>query len=346
MAELSIGGERLTIQEVFSHNLTVPDCIVDNDNKIGGGNGEKKFYIASKDTMRGFFGERGFTAKCFVLKSDLIEYLNKVHSEYLRPSQPYRAASNLAELWVQRMAEIQSLEEVIEFDMYDQTQIDGARGYVNTEVRENKKIIARGINKGYRLITKIALPLISYVRIMRLTTSNGAEIFYWKLFPDFDAIEDKQDALVHKYGKKYTDSPIDEPIGGADDDKQYQIRQARKGQGKYRENLLKECWYCPFTHIIEPELLIASHIKPWRDATDSEKIDPKNGFALTPMYDKLFDRGFITFTDDRKVRLSNWISPRTYKIIGLEENQFIQDLPLDDKRKVYLDYHRNFVFNN
>ena len=157
MAYLSIGGEHFAVQDVFSHNLTVPDCIVDNENKIGEGNGEKKFYIASKDAMRSFFGERGFAAKCFVLKSDLIEYLNKVHSEYLNPSQPYRSASCFVELWTQRMKELQSLDEVIEFDMFDQTQIEGPRGYVNTEIREKRKILVRGNNKGYRLITLIAL---------------------------------------------------------------------------------------------------------------------------------------------------------------------------------------------
>lgn len=344
MAYLNISGEQFAISDVFSHNLTIPDCVVDNPNKIGGGNGEKKFYIASKDVMRGFFGNSGFVVKCFVLKADLIEYLNKVHSEYINPSQPYRSAASFADLWKERMDDLQSVDDVIEFDMYDQTQIEGPRGYVNTEIRENRKIVARGNNKGYRLITEIALPLISYVRIMKLVTSKGAEIFYWKLFADFDAIENKQDALVHKYGKK--DVGITEiPVVTKDEDKLIQISQARKGQGKYRERLLEECWFCPFTHIIEPELLIASHIKPWRDSNDDEKIDPKNGFAFTPMYDKLFDRGFITFTDDRRVRLSNWISQRTYKIIGLEDNQFIQDLPIDDKRKFYLEYHRNHVFN-
>lgn len=344
MAYINIGGEQHKIEEVFNHNLTVPDCNVDNPNKIGDGKGEKKFYIASKDKMREFFGGEGFAIKCFVLKSDLIDYLNKVHSEYVRPSQSYRESNNFVSLWQSRMALLQQQEEVIEFDMFDQTQIAGPRGYVNTEIRENRKIIARGDNRGYRLITEIALPLISYIRIMKLLSHNGTPIFYWKLFPDFDAIEDKQEALVYKYGKRNTEV-IDTESLENENNKQYQIRQARKGQGKYRENLLMECWYCPFTRITEPELLIASHIKPWRESDEDEKIDPKNGFIFTPMYDKLFDRGFITFTDNKKVRLSNWISRHTFRIIGLEENQHIQDLPIDEKRKYYLEYHRTNVFN-
>lgn len=320
--------------------------MVNTPNKIGSGNGEKKFYISSKDDMRHFFGDKGFRIKCFVLKSDLIEYMNKVHSEYMHPSQPYRGSTEMAALWASRMKMIDSLDEIIEFDMYDQIQIDGPRGYVNTECREGGKIIARGNNKGYRLITEIALPLISYVKIMRLYTMPQEEIvYYWKLFPDFDAIENKQNALVYKYGRSEEDEE-DLFIETKDEEKRYQIKQARKGQGLYRKQLLEECWYCPFTHITEPELLIASHIKPWRDSDDNEKIDPKNGFALSPMYDKLFDRGYISFTDEKRVMLSKWFSQRTYKIIGLKENQFIQDLPIDDTRKRYLAYHRDNVFCN
>lgn len=345
MAQLNINGDVFNIEDVYEENLTVPDCVVDDPNKLGKAKGEKKFYFRSKKLMRSFFGEEGFVVKCFVLKSDLIDYLNKVHAEYINPSQPYRSATDLVNLWTARMAELQTLDEVIEFDMFDQTQIGGNRGYINTELREERRIVARGEKKGYRLITEIALPLISYVKILKLSTPNGTPVFYWKLFPDFEAIENKKDALVFKYGKKDNVKDESDSNDNKEAERQENIRQARKGQGKYREDLLKECWFCPFTHIVEQELLIASHIKPWRDSNDDEKLDPKNGFALSPMYDKLFDRGFMTFTDDRKIHLSNWISPRTYKIIGLEENQFVQDLPIDDKRKIYLEYHREHVFN-
>ena len=119
---------------------------------------------------------------------------------------------------------------------------------------------------------------------------------------------------------------------------------ARIGQGLYRDKLLEECPFCPVTLINDERLLIASHIKPWAVSNSKEKTDPKNGYMLSPLYDKLFDRGFITFTEDRRVKISNWLSPQNQKRIGIKENQFFQLLPMDDARKAYLEYHRNFVF--
>ena len=90
--------------------------------------------------------------------------------------------------------------------------------------------------------------------------------------------------------------------------------------------------------------MIASHIKPWAVSSNKEKIDAKNGFALSPMFDKLFDRGFITFTDDRHMLLSHWITPKNYERIGITDGTFYQRLPIDEYRKEYLQYHRQCVF--
>jgi hypothetical protein len=47
----------------------------------------------------------------------------------------------------------------------------------------------------------------------------------------------------------------------------------------------------------EPRHLKASHIKPWRDATDGERLDGANGLLLSPHIDHLFDEGYITFSN-------------------------------------------------
>ena len=58
--------------------MTVPDCIVTGTNKLGHGHGEAKLYIASKDEMRAFYGGEKFKAKCFLLKSDLLAYMQAI----------------------------------------------------------------------------------------------------------------------------------------------------------------------------------------------------------------------------------------------------------------------------
>ncbi len=327
---MKIDGQNFNFVDTLNSSITVPDCFVKSGSKIGGGNGEAKLYIASKDVMYPFFGKAGFAAKCFLLKSDLVSYMNALHSEYLHPSQPYRAAEKMPELWRERMAILQSLPEVIEFTVHSQDQILGDRGYVNSK------------DFGYQLIREISLPLVSYISVMQLIDPFGSTIFYWKLFADFDAISDKKEALVYTYGKK--GEKVEPQPHPKETSRQTEIRRARQGQGLYREKLLADCPFCPITMINDERLLIASHIKPWAVATDKEKIDHKNGLMLSPLYDKLFDRGFMTFTDDRKIVLSNWISPANKKRIGVVDGQFVQMLPLDDDRQAYMDFHRTSVF--
>ena len=71
---------------------------------------------------------------------------------------------------------------------------------------------------------------------------------------------------------------------------------SRVGQGPYRKDLLKkfDC-KCAVTGCAEVEILIASHIVPWRDSTDEERLDPDNGILLSPIYDALFDKYLIIF---------------------------------------------------
>lgn len=325
-----INGEKLKTLAVFPNMMTVPDCVVLGANKLGRGHGEAKFYIASKDEMRAFYGREGFKVKCFMLKKDLIAYMQAIKSEYMEPSQEYSQKDALPGLWSERMDMINKLDDVIFFTAIDQCQIEGARGYINSN------------DYGYKIIRQIALPLVSYIYVEKVGIERDP-LFYWKLFVDFDAIWEKQNGpLVFNYGKQ---NYISNKSKKEDKKKKNtEISRAREGQGKYREQLLEQCRFCPFTMITDERLLIASHIKPWAASIGLEKIDPYNGYILTPTYDKLFDRGFITFTEDRHIILSEFISPHTWKLLGLKNDTFIKTLPMDDKRVKYLRFHHESVF--
>lgn len=326
-----IDGHNFIFVDTLNSSITVPDCFVKSGSKIGGGNGEAKLYVAPKGVMYPFFGNEGFAARCFILKSDIVSYMNALHAEYLTPSQPYRAADKMPGLWKERMKTIQSLPEVIEFTVYSQDQIAGSRGYVKSK------------DFGYQLIREISLPLVSYISVMRLVDASGSSFFYWKLFADFQAIANKRAALVYTYGKGGKKETL-EILPKKESSRQTEIRRARKGQGVYRDKLLAECPFCPITMINDERLLIASHIKPWAVSSDKEKIDHKNGFMLSPLFDRLFDRGLMTFTEDRHIMLSNWLSPSNKKRLGVVDGQFVQMLPLDDERQVYMEFHRSSVF--
>lgn len=326
---MKINGQELPTLAVFPSMMTVPDSVVTGSNKLGSGHGESKLYIASKDDMYSFYGEERFRARCFMLKSDLIAYMNAIKNEYSTPSQPYAKKDELPRLWNERMSMISELDDVIFFDAFDQYQIAGARGYINSG------------DRGYQIIREIALPLVSYIYVEKVGFESDP-LFYWKLFVDFEAIWERQHVpFVFQYGKGKAVSPKEEKRA---EEERRLIHQARDGQGKYREQLLAQCHYCPFTMISDDRLLIASHIKPWAACTDEEKTDPFNGYILSPLYDKLFDRGFITFTEQRHVILSDFISQFTWRQIKLKNDSFISGLPMDEKRAEYLKFHHESVF--
>lgn len=329
-----INDKTYKVKETYDSLITIPDCFVKSKNKIGGGHGEKKLYFGTKETMREFFGQEGFKVQCFVLKQDLVNYLQALKSEYANPSYDYSGKDNFPSLWIERMKLVESYPDVIPFTIEDQTQIEGPRGYVNSK------------DDAYELIRELSLPLVSYVSAMEVTDENGKTSFYWKLFVDFDIISERKNGpLVLTYGRSlenHTESY--EGQIAQDDKKQNEIRNARIGQGKYREKLLEECPFCPITMVNDERLLIASHIKPWAVSNDKEKIDHHNGYILTPLYDKLFDRGFITFTDDKHMLISNWLSPKNCQRLNLVNDTYCPRLPMDDFRKEYLKYHREYVF--
>lgn len=123
------------------------------------------------------------------------------------------------------------------------------------------------------------------------------------------------------------------------DTKKEALIQARLGQGKYRNELIKIWKGCAISGYRDTSLLVASHIKPWSHSNDSEKLDPYNGFLLLPNYDKLFDKGLISFDENGCIIISDQL--KNYEILGINSNIKID---LKTENIVYLEYHRNVVF--
>ncbi|GJQ60953.1 MAG: hypothetical protein SCALA702_00060 [Melioribacteraceae bacterium] len=122
-----------------------------------------------------------------------------------------------------------------------------------------------------------------------------------------------------------------------------QIVAARIGQGPFRRNLLINCGVCPITGVDDSRFLIASHIKPWRISSNQERLDVRNGLMFTATYDKLFDTGFISFTDDKRIIVSPLISDENKVRLSLEHNIFYPTLQLLG-REEFLSYHRDNLF--
>jgi len=129
-----------------------------------------------------------------------------------------------------------------------------------------------------------------------------------------------------------------------------QTVKVRIGQSFFRRAVLSAYdTKCCITGISVPELLTASHIKPWNVSDDAtEKTNPQNGLCLNAFHDRAFDRGFITVTPDYTIRVSTHIQGDTGKIMA-------QWLTNYDGKKIFLpsrytpkqellEYHNDVIF--
>ena len=129
------------------------------------------------------------------------------------------------------------------------------------------------------------------------------------------------------------------------DTEKRQVANARIGQGEFRQNVFKFISNCPVTGICDENLLIASHIKAWRDCdTYQERLDGENGLPLAPHIDKLFDKGLITFDDDGILIASKHLSHDVQIAWGLIEKIGKKVMDVTFKRSQFLTYHRRKYF--
>ncbi|UTV27223.1 HNH endonuclease [Photobacterium atrarenae] len=114
----------------------------------------------------------------------------------------------------------------------------------------------------------------------------------------------------------------------------------RLGQGRFREQLVNY-WHghCAVTDYAETQMLVASHIKPWRDANNHERLNPYNGLLLLANLDKAFDLGFISFQDNGKVMIARQLEDP--EGLGIREDMAVN---LHREHKQFLSHHRMEVF--
>lgn len=83
---------------------------------------------------------------------------------------------------------------------------------------------------------------------------------------------------------------------------------------------------------------MASHIKPWRKSNNYQRLDVYNGLLLIPNIDKLFDRGYISFSKSGKIIFSDFLPSEDKRIFNL--TQSLRLVHLEDGHLPYLQYHR------
>ena len=164
---------------------------------------------------------------------------------------------------------------------------------------------------------------------------TGAQGYAFFLPPRAEAL------LLRELGLNIVDRAVSDHVDQAvpDATSRLAIIEARVGQGIFRDSVL-QAWgqRCAVTGMGIRELVRASHIKPWRAANNRERLDPRNGLALSPNYDAAFDRGIVSFGDDGQVLIAQTATRRDIERLGFRKEHRLESL--SDAHRGYLRYHQ------
>lgn len=158
-------------------------------------------------------------------------------------------------------------------------------------------------------------------------------------------VEDCESLIATETDGKLVQRAIEDQIWQRTDIGPRECRQlisARVGQGVFRERLERAETTCRVTGIMDRRYLQATHIKPWKDADDREKLDGANGLLLAPHMRLLFERGHISFANDGALLVSQHVNPYVRSAWGLE--QPLPARPFSSAQCSYLAYHRQQIF--
>ena len=365
LQRIKIEGKEYLILD-YIQNFRAEDSFIHRKNKLAQykGNGESKKHIGTYkgekgDRMSNFFGysfwglehydsgkkrksfysakEKGALIsenKCFFSKTNFQQYLNDAKSEYFSKEQHYH--NNISEYYNERLEKVNNLEtNQLFFSIYDASDNlsqKQSRGYVRSD------------SWSWKLWRELILPSISYLSILKLVpkeNKNEEPIFYFRILLDY-----QYRSFIHPKSidaeKELEKGDIE--VGSA------KTRTYRKGSEKFRREVINYMPQCPFTKITDERLLIASHIKPWaicfKNNENEQALDYLNGLSLAPTYDKLFDQGYITFTDNGELVCGTQLSLYTWEKLNINPNSKNKMRIFPEERQVYLDYHRNKVFQD
>lgn len=152
-----------------------------------------------------------------------------------------------------------------------------------------------------------------------------------------DIIEHLLDLKDQSPGRSILEIVRDPNISGTSKFEEIQIR---VGQQRFRRSVLEIFDFkCAVSG--SAVLVRASHIKPWRVASDQERLDPLNGLALSPNYDAAFDAGLISFRSDGAILIAREFVDDAHKLGIDPDDRLILAM---DGHASYLDWHRKYIY--
>lgn len=142
-----------------------------------------------------------------------------------------------------------------------------------------------------------------------------------------------------EYEKPYLNDQIDEIYKDEllDATEKDALVKVRIGQGYFKDKLLmKYHSKCALCGLACKELLVASHIRPWAEAADNERLDVNNGLLLCVTHDALFDKHLISFDQEGHIFISRKLSTADKKLLQIDPEVAI---PISCAMKPYIAIH-------
>jgi len=137
------------------------------------------------------------------------------------------------------------------------------------------------------------------------------------------------------------------PVGPTEATAQVKVR---RGQDYFRQAVLNNFYgRCGVTELAVRELLIASHIVPWK-THPADRLNVRNGLSLSRIHDAAFDIGLISFDAQLRLQLSPALKSCASQRLIAESFVAYEGLPLKLEKDAvlpdekFLAEHRSKIF--
>lgn len=206
---------------------------------------------------------------------------------------------------------------------------EGQKKHRTDQAIINAEVLGKEIHLFYREIHHAPFEYRGPIRLRNHSLLRERPSRYeFQLVHDLGALDDIERARSTLIGLNETERQV--------------VVRARLGQGPFRAELITKWDGCAVTGIKSHTLLRASHIKPWRDCSNPERVDTYNGFLLAAPIDHLFDKGLVTFRNSGKMVVSELLTTTEKSVFGLDGQLMLRFLEQGHLR--YLEYHRDVIY--
>ena len=247
-------------------------------------------------------------------------------------------------------------EMILAFNLYLKMPF-GKISSRNSKIRELAELVGRTDNSVALRLANYAScdPILQARGVSGMTGGKNACQPIWDEFYDNrEALVFESERILAKYQNtdietKFHEQLLDIPEGMTGETRIHEVK-TRVNQNVFRQIILANYdGKCGLTGIDIPELLVASHIIPWKD-DKKNRLNPENGICLSSLYDDAFDKGLISFDDNSRILFSE----RLEKNVGKEyyDNFFtiVKEKTLKVPKKyhpnpIFLEWHRDCIFN-